>query len=508
MSDSLDDDWIEDNLNNVSRPKSKSKKKTSEKKKSKNQNPKTTDTDTDSAVAAAVDVIDYDDPAFSISSRDDDNILKTQKLVIQLAEGQLKPAPSSSSAADQTQPQPEPAAQRSYWRQDHHPTVVDLNFVHDKGLDGCGFVYNPDTEEHTGPFGRYDADSPPQLPKGLRWCQLDIEKDEEICEMHELLKKHYVTDESFWRFDLSLDCLRWGLNAPGAVADWHVGVRDEATNKLEACITGTPSTLRAHRHVLKTPIINFLCCSPRVRGRGLAPLLIDEISRRIYKRGIYNAIYTLTGVKHRPVAVVQWWHRSLNVKKLVEVGWIQLTSRETMQRTIRRYALPDRIQMRLQRLTPDLCASAHDLLKRYLKERRIARQFSREEFRHNFLPRDGVVDTYVRVDSSGKGVTELVSMYFIHQALLEKPRGHEGMKIACAHYMVTSEADGLIDLATDAMIIARNMGCDVYNMLDVMDNATLFAPLKFDEGDAPMNYHIYNWRCPAVEASDIGVVLL
>ena len=38
----------------------------------------------------------------------------------------------------------------------------------------------------------------------------------------------------------------------------------------------------------------------------------------------------------------QWWHRSLNVKKLVEVGWIALTARETMQRNIRKYALPDR----------------------------------------------------------------------------------------------------------------------------------------------------------------------
>jgi len=42
------------------------------------------------------------------------------------------------------------------------------------------------------------------------------------------------------------------------------------------------------------------------------------------------------------------------------------------------------------------------MLKRYLKEMRLARQFSLEEFEHNFLPREGVVDTYVLRNSAGQ----------------------------------------------------------------------------------------------------------
>ena len=58
------------------------------------------------------------------------------------------------------------------------------------------------------------------------------------------------------------------------------------------------------------------------------------------------------------------------------------------------------------------------------------------------------------------------------------------------------------------MIICRNLGCDVFNMLNVMDNEHLFEPLKFDQGDAAMNYHIYNWICPSILPRDVGLVLI
>jgi hypothetical protein len=45
-------------------------------------------------------------------------------------------------------------------------------------------------------------------------------------------------------------------------------------------------------------------------------------------------------------------------------------------------------------------------------------------------------------------------------------------------------------------------------MLNVMDNEHLFEPLKFDQGDAAMNYHIYNWICPSILPRDVGLVLI
>ena len=45
--------------------------------------------------------------------------------------------------------------------------------------------------------------------------------------MYKLLKNHYVEDShGEFRFDYSIDFLKWALNPPGFVPEWIVGVRD------------------------------------------------------------------------------------------------------------------------------------------------------------------------------------------------------------------------------------------------------------------------------------------
>jgi glycylpeptide N-tetradecanoyltransferase len=48
----------------------------------------------------------------------------------------------------------------------------------------------------------------------------------------------------------------------------------------------------------------------------------------------------------------------------------------------------------------------------------------------------------------------------------------------------------------------------VFNALDVMENVSVFTELKFGIGDGNLHYYLYNWRCPEMKASDVGLVLL
>jgi len=49
---------------------------------------------------------------------------------------------------------------------------------------------------------------------------------------------------------------------------------------------------------------------------------------------------------------------------------------------------------------------------------------------------------------------------------------------------------------------------DVFNALDVMENETYLQDLKFGVGDGHLQYYLYNWRCPEMKPSDVGLVLL
>jgi glycylpeptide N-tetradecanoyltransferase len=49
---------------------------------------------------------------------------------------------------------------------------------------------------------------------------------------------------------------------------------------------------------------------------------------------------------------------------------------------------------------------------------------------------------------------------------------------------------------------------DVFNALNVMENEVFLEDLKFGAGDGSLHYYVYNWRCPEMQAKDVGLVLL
>lgn len=56
-------------------------------------------------------------------------------------------------------------------------------------------------------------------------------------------------------------------------------------------------------------------------------------------------------------------------------------------------------------------------------------------------------------------------------------------------------------------IFFPQLGFDVFNALDLMDNKEFLEPLKFGIGDGNLQYYLYNWRCPSMTPGKIGLVL-
>lgn len=46
---------------------------------------------------------------------------------------------------------------------------------------------------------------------------------------------------------------------------------------------------------------------------------------------------------------------------------------------------------------------------------------------------------------------------------------------------------------------------DVFNALDLMDNAKFLEELKFGIGDGNLQYYIYNWKCSQMEPNQVGI---
>ena len=347
---------------------------------------------------------------------------------------------------------------------------------------------------------------PLQLPAAYEWAVVDIPKDGELDEVYRLLTENYVEDDdNMFRFDYSRSFLRWALLPPEWNAQFHLGVRHKATNSLVAFITGIPATMNVHGRSVRTVEINFLCVHKRLRSKRLAPVLIKEITRRVNRADIWQAVYTAGVVLPRPVAQCRYFHRSLNPKKLIEVGFSRLGQRMTMSRTIKLYRVAPEPARAFAPMEARDVPHVQRLLSEYLGKFKLHPELNEDEVAHWLLPREQVVNTYVLRGGDG-AVTDFFSFYYLPSSVIGNPK-HDHLSAVYAYYNVATSMS-LTDLMRDALVMAAKNGVDVFNALNLQDNEQFLEELKFGPGDGNLSFYLYNWRCQPIVSGEVGLVLL
>mmetsp|Transcript_9450 Transcript_9450/g.13083 ORF Transcript_9450/g.13083 Transcript_9450/m.13083 type:complete len:398 (-) Transcript_9450:108-1301(-) len=348
---------------------------------------------------------------------------------------------------------------------------------------------------------------PFKMPDGFQWCELDVTEAMILDEVYILLNENYVEDDdAMFRFDYSKQFLEWALTPPGYQLTFHLGVRAVKSKKLMAFITGVPTMINVRGKDVRVVEINYLCVHKKLRSKRLAPVLIKEITRRVNLTGIFQAVYTAGVVLPKPIGKCRYYHRSLDPKKLIEIGFSRLAPRMTMARTIKLYKLPNEPQSTgLRPMRPEDVPTAHSLLLNYLTKFFLYPKFSPEEFAHVFLPRKNVVDSFVICNQTNQ-VTDMCSYYHLPSTVIGNDK-HNTLYAAYSFYNVATTVP-LQQLMRDALICAKRDNLDVFNALDIMQNATFLKDLKFGIGDGNLHYYFYNWKCAVMQPEQIGLVLL
>mmetsp|Transcript_115218 Transcript_115218/g.367614 ORF Transcript_115218/g.367614 Transcript_115218/m.367614 type:complete len:476 (+) Transcript_115218:181-1608(+) len=349
-------------------------------------------------------------------------------------------------------------------------------------------------------------DEPYPLPEQFEWCTCNIDDDAEAQEIYVLLSENYVEDDdSMFRFDYSVGFLRWALKPPDYLRQWHLGVRVKTNCKLVGFITGIPANIQVYDRSIKMVEINFLCVHKKLRSKRLAPVLIKEITRRVNKENVWQAVYTAGVVLPRPISECRYYHRSLNPKKLIEVGFSHLGPRMTMARTIKLYKVPEAPQLEgMRKMEPKDVPRVSELVVGYLKKFSLHPELTPEEIAHWMLPREGVIYAYVR--EIGGEVTDVCSFYSLPSTILGNDK-YNLLKAAYSYWNVATTVP-LHELMYDALIFAKRHDFDVFNALNVMENDSFLKELKFGIGDGFLQYYLYNWKCPKIEPTGMGLVLL
>jgi len=264
---------------------------------------------------------------------------------------------------------------------------------------------------------------PYNLPANYNWCSVDLTDAGQAKEVYDLLEGHYVEDDGGkFRFDYSIPFLRWALNPPGYKPDWIIGVRGGKKNSLFGFITGIPVSMNVNGKKVQMAEINFLCVHKQLRSYRLAPVLIKEITRRVNRCDIWQAIYTAGVTLPTPVGAPVYWHRNLNPQKLVEVEFAYKPANMTQGRYNKNHRLPELpslpgLRMMEEKDVPHVT----ELLKNHQEKfYKLFLELNDEEIAHFLLPKEGVISTYVVEDKDGS-ITDFTSYYSLPSSILGHP---------------------------------------------------------------------------------------
>lgn len=136
--------------------------------------------------------------------------------------------------------------------------------------------------------------------------------------------------------------------------------------------------------------INYLCVHKKLRSKRLAPVLIKEVTRRVHLEGTFQAIYTAGVILPTPVSVCQYYHRLLNIQKLVDTHFAYVPRNMTLARMIRVNKVPENMSLPgLREMQDRDIVEVTTLFERYMKRFDLAPVFTVEEARHQFLSGGG-----------------------------------------------------------------------------------------------------------------------
>ena len=301
-----------------------------------------------------------------------------------------------------------------------------------------------------GQIKEIDPENVPKEPRamyeGFEWVTVDLDDPAQLKEVYELLSGHYVEDDDAkFRLTYSASLLNWALKSPGWRKEWYVGVRAKQSKKLVAFISAIPVNLRVRSRVLKSSEVNFLCIHRKLRSKRLTPVLIEEITRRCYQVGVFQAIYTSGTILPKPVSTCRYFHRPLDWLKLFEIDFCGLPHSSSKTRQITRNQVPSSTAVKgFRPMRKADVNGVHDLLSRYLQRFVMAPDFDEEEVQHWFLlddvpAPDQVVWTYVVEDPQTHKITDFTSFFCLESAVIGSAK-HQSIRAAYLFYYGTEAA--------------------------------------------------------------------
>jgi glycylpeptide N-tetradecanoyltransferase len=341
------------------------------------------------------------------------------------------------------------------------------------------------------------------LPENYTWCTLNINDDNDLNLIYKFLLDYYNSSKNASKkYHYQKDFLRWFLKPYEYYDDLLVGVK--YNNKLVATIFGIPMNIKVYDKNIKMVEINFLCVHESLRNKRLAPVLIKEITRRTNLHGIFQAFYTASHDLPNSLMKCSYYHRPLNIPKLVDIKFIEKPDKISLQGFAKLFKTLDNTTINIRKIKPDDYNICCKLLNEYNNKFKISIIFSQEEFNNHFAFKENIIESFVV--ENNYNITDFISFVFI-PSKLNNNTNHTNLSKAYVYYYFNTETD-LCTLVDNGLYLMKTKNIDVVNAMKQYNNEEFLDKLKFKEGVGELNFYLYNWSCPSINYNDMAVIMV
>lgn len=341
-----------------------------------------------------------------------------------------------------------------------------------------------------------------KLPEGFTWDNLDS-SDKIIDEMYLFLYDNYVNGNDKYGGHYSKESLKWFLETVTEHKDLCFCVR--YNNKIVGTIIGIPETISIYDKIYKISQTTFLCIDKNLRNRDLAPISIQEMCRRLYRNNILMSYYTSFLKLPNILTTFKYYFRPLNVKKLLDLNIITNTSRISINGFEKLYKVKDKITSNLRLLENKDIKQCTEKYNNYYKKYKIHQVFTENEFKHKFLPKNNIIDSFV-VEKNGI-ITDFISIFYVKTHVFNNNK-YSDYSVAQIYQYFYSDEKKFIDIVDDILYIMKQKNIDVVNCINQMDTHIFLDRLKFKERFGENNFYIWNMKCLPVNPSDIALITI
>jgi glycylpeptide N-tetradecanoyltransferase len=122
-------------------------------------------------------------------------------------------------------------------------------------------------------------------------------------------------------------------------------------------------------------------------------------------------------VRKIKITNAKYYHRPINIKKLLDINFIAKPGNITYKTYERLYKLNDRLKLNIRKIQEKDIETCCNKLNDFNKKYKVHQRFTLDEFRHKFYYSDNIVDSYV-IETDNK-ITDFVSIIYCVKYLLE-----------------------------------------------------------------------------------------